>query len=68
MELPSSIGANVAMQARGHGRPDRVVLASLGGSNLKRARRTVPPDSPTLNHALHPNPVHLSFPRNLNGD
>jgi len=35
------------MQARGHGRLDRVGVAGLGESNLKRAGRTVPPDSPT---------------------
>ncbi|MEX1118834.1 MAG: hypothetical protein WEB60_08575, partial [Terrimicrobiaceae bacterium] len=35
----------VAMPARGHGRLDRVVLIARGGANLKRARRTVPPDS-----------------------
>jgi len=39
------------MQVRGHGRLDRVVLAELGTSYLKRARRTVPPESPAFYHA-----------------
>ena len=36
------------MQDRGHGRLDR--MGALGGSNLKRVRRTVPPDLLTFNH------------------
>ena len=38
------------MQARGHGRLARVVLAALGESKLQRVRRTVPPDLPTFTH------------------
>jgi len=49
------------MQVRGHGRLDRVVLAELGTSYLKRARRTVPPESPAFYHP--PTNPEQSLPR-----
>jgi len=39
------------------------VLAALTESNLKRARRTVPPDSPTFNRT--PRVRHAHFKRNF---